>query len=524
MLDANPVLEPSKDISPTVPVCDRCHQLLHHSRGVSIVHPTLSSLQEIISESPYKYNHIYHVLDAADFPLSLMPQLQQVLALMPQRGQNRRAKTEKYYHGRKTEMSFIITRSDLLAPKKEQVDALMPYLVAVLRDALGSFGKNVRLGNVRCVSSKRGWWTTQLKEEIWSRGGGGWMVGKVNVGKSNLFEAVFPKGRQEIGFEALRESATRRQDANHLLDDKGLPIEPEDINLLPREGEDSEEHYNSSLLPPAPEEVTYPVMPIVSPLSGTTAAPIRLPFGKGRGELIDLPGLSRGNLEDYVLEEHKRDLVMEHRIKAEQIVVKPGQSLLIGGLIRITPTDPSAVLLASPFVPLQCHVTSTEKAVGMHTQQLSTGVPCITVPGAGEKMASAGVFQLKWNVTKKRAGPLTARSAAGLKADVLPFIIFSADVLIEGCGWVEVAVEVRRRALEAAGAAGSGVDGVTEFPTVEVFSPEGKHVGVRQPMNAYMLGGLRPLPVSQRRTRARRSMKGVKRNVKKANRLAMQSL
>ena len=53
-------------------------------------------------------------------------------------------------------MSFIITRSDLLAPKKEQVDSLMPYIVEVLRDALGGTGENVRLGNVRCVSAKRG--------------------------------------------------------------------------------------------------------------------------------------------------------------------------------------------------------------------------------------------------------------------------------------------------------------------------------------------------------------------------------
>jgi len=63
---------------------------------------------------------------------------------------------------------------------------MMPYLTTVLRDALGRSGKDVRLGNVRCVSAIRGWWTPTLKEEIFKRGGGGWMVGKVNVGKSQF--------------------------------------------------------------------------------------------------------------------------------------------------------------------------------------------------------------------------------------------------------------------------------------------------------------------------------------------------
>ena len=62
---------------------------------------------------------------------------------------------------------------------------------------LAHLGKMVRLGNVRCVSSRRGWWTRQVKDEISSRGGGGWMVGKVNVGKSSLFGSVFPKGAPE---------------------------------------------------------------------------------------------------------------------------------------------------------------------------------------------------------------------------------------------------------------------------------------------------------------------------------------
>ena len=57
------------------PVCDRCHKLKHHHSGQSIQHPSIQSIQDTILESPHKYNHIYHVVDAADFPMSLIPGL-----------------------------------------------------------------------------------------------------------------------------------------------------------------------------------------------------------------------------------------------------------------------------------------------------------------------------------------------------------------------------------------------------------------------------------------------------------------
>lgn len=482
----------------------------------------------MFSESPYKHNHVYHVLDAADFPLSLIPSLQRHLDLLPQRSPNRRSKTGKYHHGRKAEMSFIITRSDLLAPKKEQVDALMPYLLQVLRDALGESGKDVRLGNVRCVSSKRGWWTKQLKEDIWNRGGGGWMVGKVNVGKSNLFQNVFPKGRgEDVNMRPLRQAGftqghegekTTMQTVSEPHDFITPEVSYQLRQSLHDEANVEEDHslYDNSLLPPAQAETAFPVMPVISSLPGTTASPIRLPFGGGKGELIDLPGLSRGSLEEHVKDERKLELVMQHRLSPEQQVLKMGQSLLLGGLIRITPTMPDTVVLAYPFVPVNVHVTSTEKAIAIHTQKQATGLPTITKEGAGEKMASAGLFELRWDVTKQRAGPLTSPTAIGLKSSVLPFVILSTDILIEGCGWVELVTQVRKRDLEQA----SGPYADKAFPMVEVFSPYGKHVGVRRPMNAWLLGGSKSVPRKKRTVRPRRSMKGVKKRLKIAKRAA----
>ncbi|MCJ1423055.1 hypothetical protein MMC29_000936 [Sticta canariensis] len=480
------------------------------------------SIQQIVAESPHKYNHMYHVLDAADFPLSVIPQLQRYLSLSPQRSQNRRAKTSKFYHGRKAEMSFIITRSDLLAPRKEQVDAIMPYLLEVLREALGSSGKNVRLGNVRCVSSKRGWWTKTLKEDIWNRGGGGWMVGKVNVGKSNLFECIFPKGRKnDINLKALREDAGQIEvDSSTIATQALRPIPKLEVDPMhasqPQFELEQEYLEEDELLPPAPVEQLFPVMPIVSSIPGTTASPIRLLFGGGKGELIDLPGLSRTNLENYVVDEHKSDLVMQHRLKPKQFVLKPGQSLLLGCLIRITPITPGVTVLAYPFVPLESHVTSTEKAIEIHMQRQPSGVPSITKPGMGDKMSSAGTFQLKWDVTKKRTGPLTSSAAVGLNPKVLPFVVLSTDILIEGCGWIELVVQIRKRELESQDHSNEGKIHDPIFPTVEVFSPEGKDIGARRPMSAWLLGGRKRVSSRKRTVRPRRSMKGVKKALKLA--------
>ncbi|EKG21961.1 hypothetical protein MPH_00882 [Macrophomina phaseolina MS6] len=503
---------------PPPPICDRCHNLLNHHAGVPIDHPSIESIEQTIAESPYKHNHIYHVLDAADFPMSLVPNLTRALKLSPLRTQNRRSKHKEYFHGRIAEVSFIITRSDLLAPKKEQVDSLMPYLTEVLRDALGRSGRNVRLGNVRCVSSKRGWWTKEVKEKIWERGGAGWMVGKVNVGKSNLFEVVFPKGRSDsVNMNKLRSAAAKEPlsgQRHHV---------PASTPEQPQPDQDDDEvplGDENSLLPPPQKEMTYPVMPVISSLPGTTASPIRVPFGNGRGELIDLPGLERTSIDRHVRPEHRLDLVMRSRVVPERLSVKPGQSLLLGGgLIRITPATRDLVYLMHPFVPLPSHVTSTQKALAMEAGERASGIATVVEEGVGEIMSPAGVFPLRWDVTRQQAGPLTRKDAVALKPEQLPFTVWSTDILIEGVGWVEVVAQTRKSQkiyrndgeVGSADALGDIVPGATEvpYPEVEVVTPEGKFIGSRRPMNAWLLNKPKQKD-SDKRSRPKRSMASVK--------------
>lgn len=535
---------------PKKPLCDRCHFLMHNHTGDSIYHPSLESVRDTLFESPYKYNHVYHVLDAADFPLSLLPKISHLLDTMPLRSKNRRSRLGRYYHGQKTDISFVITRADLLAPTKPQVDTLFPFLREVLRDALGNLGPGIRLGNLRAVSAKRGWWTKELKEDIWKRGGGGWMLGKANVGKSQLFEAVFPKGRMD--WDPSKHQITIDMEAK---------AEEEELALPAKESRDVEEDVldEYSLLPPKPKETQFPEMPLVSDLPGTTASPIRIPFGNGRGELIDLPGLERSGLENHVQKEHRLSLLMHSRIVPEQMTLKPGQSLLLGGFIRITPREPSPILLTYAFTPINPHVCRTDKAISIQNQTGEVNVENIALPGTGDKTKLAGSFKLRWDVTRQRTGPLTRKSAVGLDVERLPYRVVSADILIEGVGWVEIAAQVRTKdllarrpppeldepevdtelysnlsameRLEALSEVSEDTSrkgqqapppieqgpGEPNWPVVDVYSPEGKFVGCRRPLNGWMLNKPR-VTAASRRTRPKKSMKGAKKMEKKIRR------
>ncbi|WEW60651.1 Mitochondrial ribosome small subunit biogenesis protein [Emydomyces testavorans] len=427
-------------------------KLADPQEALPIPYPPVSYIRDIMQESPWDTNHVYHILDAADFPLSLLPNIHRVLSLQSQRSTNRRAKTVKFQAGkRQADVHFIITRSDLLGGLKEHVDSMMAYMIQVLRDALGPNGEGVRLGNVHMVSAYRGWWTKEIKEKIWQEGGGVWMVGKTNVGKSNLISAVFPKSPRDA--RKLRDNS----DANQAFPAPG----PTGLT-------------GHGLLPPAQKQYDFPILPVVSPCAGTTASPIRIPFGHKRGEVIDLPGLFRAGLPEYVQDKHKLDLIMTKRPKPERLTIKPGQSLVLGGLIRITPVDGQDVILATPFVALEPHITSTTKAVEMLSGQRTAPYTIIAEKGAEASITSAGIVELKYDVTKTYGRRLGQSSHREDKDRPPLWLIMSVDVLIEGCGWVELMAQVRTKNRAE-----------DEFPKVEIFSPDGRCVGSRRPMKAY---------------------------------------
>lgn len=376
----------------------------------------------------------------------------------------------------------------------------MHKILEILRDALGKFGEDIRLGNVRCVSAKRGWWTKEIKEKIATNKGGNWLVGKVNVGKSSLFEVIFPKNTVDLDVKKLRGErdiapAQPRNDSPEAFWSSPMDTgEPGTKDMFADAYTDT-----SSLLPPAQLETKFPIMPLVSDLPGTTASPIRVPFSGGKGELIDLPGLERSTIDEWVKPENKLDLVMKQRIVPERIVMKPGSSLLLGGgLIRITPITPDLVFLAHAFVPIEAHLTSTQKAEAVQNGQRESGIRSIFDPASKSIVSTAGIFDLNCDVTKAHAGPLTRRDAVGLKTERLPFIVFSTDILIEGVGWVELVAQVRRKRddwpQETSLTGDEDALSILEtskspFPQVEIFSPKGAFVAQRKTLGAWLVGG-----------------------------------
>lgn len=439
--------------------------------------PSIPSIRKFIEESPHKNNRIFHILDAADFPMSLIPNVHRALNTVDPISQNRRARVQPYRAGQKLPtITFVITRSDLLGATKEQVDSKMNYMRLVLRRALGKEFGDVRLGNVHMISAHRGWWTKDVKDEILKHGGAVWVVGKANTGKSSFIEACYPKDSKNAD-DIDQLIRTRREEGN--------PASFHTKRL------DAVSQNPDHLLSPAPQEGLYPVLPVVSSLPGTTAAPIRIPFGRGRGEVIDLPGLERSSLGDFVHEKYRHALTMTKRIKPARRVIKPGQSLLLGGgLIRITPLplspppDGEVVIMAACFVPLESHVTRTEKAIEMQAQTRPyPASQTMLKAGAGKTMSSAGIFPLNWDVTTSHIPISIKKNLEDHSGPIphIPYKVMSVDILIEGCGWVELTAQIRRAEKQPIGVLFGPQD-----PRVEVFSPNGAHIGSRAPMESWL--------------------------------------
>ncbi|PYI21365.1 hypothetical protein BO99DRAFT_400951 [Aspergillus violaceofuscus CBS 115571] len=482
-----------------VQICDRCHDLLHHNKAVPAISPSIDSIRAYLDESPHKHNHVYHLVDAADFPMSLIPNIYKALNIMEPRSRNRRSATHQYSGSKRLPtLHIVITRSDLLAPTWDLVNSKMEYIRKMLRIQLNLSSEEFRLGQVHMISAQRGWWTKQVKEEIQNHVGGVWVVGKANVGKSSFIEACFPKDSKNLGKIAdlveQREIESKRQ---------GQQQPEENPSFLDSDG----------LLPPAPREDMFPVLPVVSTLAGTTVSPIRIPFGRGRGEMIDLPGLERGDLTNYVRPEHQRNLMMTKRVKPERLTVKPGQSLLLcGGLIRITAVRPDDIILAACFVPFETHVTRTDKAVEMQRgDRPYPGDPILRADTVGT-FASAGRIDLQWDVTRSHLPTSLAKAVAdhGKPIPELPYRVMAADILIEGCGWVEITVQTRAKSHALGDVYDDMEDDLLDdgedvafsgTPQVEVFTPHGRHIGSRPPLECYKY-------VAEKQAAAKRQARG----------------
>ncbi|KAK6528238.1 hypothetical protein TWF281_009485 [Arthrobotrys megalospora] len=458
-------------------LCSRCRNLLHYQNTpVEGPDATFAQAAEIISKSPFKRIHVYHIIDAADFPMSVLPNARRAIL----------AGLNDLKDGKKKDvsLSFVITRADLLMPTEQKVTSLMTYIRRVLSNHLDDADKEKTLKDLRIVSAKNGWTTERLKDEIRGRKGGVLFLGKTNVGKSRLYEAVFPKrGKKDM---APKNKAFGRGD---LAEEDVLE---DDFDFYIQNG----------------RRVKYPEMPLASKVPGTTVGPISIDFAAGRGQLIDLPGFSRGGLMKYLKQDYVKETVMVNRVNPERYIVPPEKTFLLGGLVTVRPVQPAkgrpVTLEIAVFSNVPGHVAKQEKVDGFLNPEPESE------PSKGKRdflwakvaavksFQSAGTFKLIDDITKRRSGPLVEGMGED-KFKNVPFRIYATDIVVEGFGWLEISAQV-------------GKD--DPHPEIEVLSPNGESILQRETMKAYQ-ESLKPGSKAAPGSRPKKSMKGAKKAQKK---------
>ncbi|KAI5800069.1 hypothetical protein EDC01DRAFT_765456 [Geopyxis carbonaria] len=511
----SPEPRPVKNVGPKAPpVCHRCHYIkFSHSAPPLPAPPTLDTLSELILASPHKTHHVYHLVDAVDLPLSLLRKLRgHFHSTLPNR------------ITRNLTVSYVITRCDVLTPKRAQISSLMTFLKQTVKARLpkdekveGPAGSETKIW---AVSSRKGWDIGGLKDEIKHRAGGVWFVGGVNVGKTSLLRDAWPQNGKQFTMEGIEVGARPKV------------TEPEETELV-GEGEEDTGKQLEGLLSQVQQSHRPREPPTISDVPGTTAAPIRVAYnplgGRSKlwGELVDLPGLERfgsGDLLKYARADKRKDFRVRGRVYAEEYTVQPGQSILVGGLFMITPKTDVTVMV-NPFTTLPIHIAATAKCCSFLThpspQDSSLCDTLLQDPAAvgaaspkptiindephhlPSNIASAGVFTIADDVTEKRNPMLMSAHPAAIRA--LPYKVLATDLLLDSLGWIELTAQVRNRQ-----------DTGFQKVDVEVHAPEGRGVGQRHTMGAYMmldksamLGGLK-----KKTARPKMSKKGSKKGEK----------
>ncbi|KAG0128873.1 hypothetical protein HOY82DRAFT_611589 [Tuber indicum] len=532
-------------------VCGRCYGIRYHHRASELpAYPTLHTLTNLMQNSPHTQNHIYHLIDAADLPMSLQPGLREHLY------QNL---PKPLRHG--LTISYVVTRADILMASQRQISSLMTYIKKRIKDALPEDEKvESVVDKIHVISVRNGWGVGRVKDEIRSRAGGVWIIGGINVGKSRFVKEMWPEGGESR--PVTREEAEECGILPEGGGGTGVKAVKEEVEKRQRKG-----RYEYSFDP-------LRIAPTVSDVPGTTAAPIKIAYqvsgrsGKVWGEMIDLPGFERwvgygkNGLLKYVRPELRTAVAMNKLVKRRQYTIKAGQSMILGGLIIITPRINSRggqVVLATPFTNLPVHIASTYKSLKWleHPEPESVDhlyypapttvpLPESLVPGKPPKwsksstssppptaglplphhhkitsapnykgtpprpeepfippllpphFASAGVVQITDDVTLQCNPRLSARELNGL-----PYVILGRDVLLDGIGWVELNIQISKNQHFRMG-------GRVE---VEVFTPEGRGVGSRVGMGAAMMREMEKVR-SRECVRQRKPMKGDKKAAK----------
>jgi len=304
-------------------VCERCHGIRYHHRASGLpAYPTLHTLTNLMQNSPHTKNHIYHLIDAADLPMSLQPGLREHLY---------RNLSKSLRH--QLTVSYIVTRADILMASERQISSLMTYIKKRIKDALPEDERVESVADrIHVISTRNGWGVGKVKDEIRSRTGGVWIIGGINVGKSRFVKEMWPEGGESrpVTREEAEEYGILPEGGEGTEGRAEGNTEGKEGGVENKKGNMAYEYFLNTLH----------IAPTVSDVPGTTAAPIKIAYRtsgreRGWGEMIDLPGFERwvgygeNGLLKYVRPELQMAIAMDKRVKGQQYTIKSGKHPLL---------------------------------------------------------------------------------------------------------------------------------------------------------------------------------------------------
>jgi len=469
----NPLVEhqtQGNDLTFRTLVCQKCFNLKHYNKPFAIT-TTSREVMEYLSHLQRRKGLILYVVDLLDLPGSLFTNLLEIV-------------------GEAKRIIIVGNKVDMLpvdGHTVKQEEHLQKTLFTICKGH-GLEGANVK--STCLVSAKTGFGMLQLASKIlehWDHKGDVYLIGCSNTGKTSLFNllldlfSVYKKGdllqratvslwpcttqkllRFSISHWMLKKLCTRLREGVEKSDNPEIEIDDE---IIDKEETDYKERRYSrrgkrrNALVPLQSDNRSSSLAILKP-SFVTDQP-----NKSQTWLYDTPGIiNKKQITNLLTMEELKLLNPALWIVPRTFILKPGHSLLIGGLGRVDyleikrqkrnrtnewDTIPKAVesifftVMTSTNLPV--HICKEEKADQVYETHAGTqllGVPC----GGKERMETFPRLKSQ-DFTVKGVGWDTS----------------AADVVLSNIGWVSVT-------------AGSG-----SLVSLKAHTPNGIGLDIREP-------------------------------------------
>lgn len=488
----------SKDTADTTLICQRCFKLKYYSSALNVTVPEDEYLHHL-RHLKEKRALILLVVDVTDFPGSLFPDLSSLIK-------------------QGNPIFIVANKIDLLAGySTRDLSRLGEHMRAV---GMERSLQGCQVTQVLFVSAKEGTGIRSLTRSIvthWGNRGDVYLLGCTNVGKSSLFNHLLwslcgaQPGQWSPADELTAPAATISQWPGTTLDLLSFPImsmgkrrrllaqarrrKKQNLSL---DGEDIDHltQWPPSSISAAPIQGDFPdteeVPPVHAPVDVIQVDEVLEEIGlrkklsqtdqrqpvatssidtassdarpQHRFWLHDTPGaVNSTQLINLLTTEELKLCLPQKPLVPRTFILKPGQTLLIGGLARLdyTQGDVSAyfTVFCSSRIPI--HATRLDKADTVYSKNL--GGPLLMVPcGDAER--------LSW--FPALLGEEHTVTGVGWKSSC-------ADIVLSSAGWVAVTM------------------GVDMKVSLKAFTPSGKGMFVRVP-------SLFPSAVNERGKRSRK--------------------